>query len=231
MTDPLPPAGPGRRSLPNGLDEDRPGQVQIRSLRDDDRGTVARFLEQQWGSAVQVAHGTVFRPAELPGLIAQSPGEPMAGLLTYEVRGAVLEVVTLNAVLRRAGIGTALVEEAAAEAARRGCREVRLTTTNDNVGALRFYQRRGFRLVELRPGAVTRARRAKPEIPMTGEYGIPLRDELDLIRSVPLYARMSGRDPPGGRCRVRSERAAHLRLLPIVRCRKRGVMRYTGKQC
>jgi hypothetical protein len=110
MTDPLPPAGPGRRSLPNGLDEDRSGQVQIRSLRDDDRGTVARFLEQQWGSAVQVAHGTVFRPAELPGLIAQTPGEPMAGLLTYEVRGGVLEVVTLNAVPRRAGIGTALVE-------------------------------------------------------------------------------------------------------------------------
>ena len=114
---------------------------------------------------MQVAHGTVFRPAELPGLIAQAPGEPMAGLLTYEVRGPVLEIVTLNAVPRRAGIGTALVEEAIAEAVRRGCREVRLTTTNDNVNALRFYQRRGFRLVELRPGAVARARDAEPGNP------------------------------------------------------------------
>jgi ribosomal protein S18 acetylase RimI-like enzyme len=212
MTGPASPTGPGRRSLPNGHDQAQSGQVQIRSLGDGDRRAVARFLEQQWGSAVQVAHGTVFRPAELPGLIAQTPSEPMAGLVTYEVRGAVLEIVTLNAVPRRAGIGTALLEEAVAEAIRRGCREVRLTTTNDNVGALRFYQRRGFRLVELRPGAVTRARRAKPEIPMTGEYGIPLRDELDLIRSVHLYARMSGREPPGGRRRARRAWAAHLLL-------------------
>ena len=161
---------------------------------------------------MQVAHGTVFRPAELPGLIAQTPDEPMAGLLSYEVRGPVLEIVTLNAVPRRAGIGTALVKEAVAEAARRGCREIRLTTTNDNVDALRFYQRRGFRLVELRPGAVARARAAKPEIPGTGAYGIPLRDELDLIRSVPLCARMSGQDLPGRGCGHRSSRAAHLRL-------------------
>ena len=82
MTNPASPAGPGRGSPPNGHDEDRPGEVQIRSLRDGDRDAVTRFLERQWGSAVQVAHGTVFRPAELPGLIAQTPGEPMARLLT-----------------------------------------------------------------------------------------------------------------------------------------------------
>jgi GNAT superfamily N-acetyltransferase len=212
MPDQAPPAGSGRRSLPNGHGEGRLGQVQIRSRREGERGAVARFLERQWGSPVQVAHGTVFRPAELPGLIAQAPGEPMAGLLTYEVRGPVLEIITLNAVPRRAGIGTALVEEAIAEAVRRGCREVRLTTTNDNVDALRFYQRRGFRLAELRPGAVARARAAKPEIPGTGEHGIPLRDELDLIRSVPLCARMSGWDLPARGRGLRSPRAAYLRL-------------------
>ena len=59
-----------------------------------------------------------------------------------------------------------------------------LTTTNDNVDALRFYQRHGFRLVELRPGAVDAARRLKPEIPATGAHGIPLRDELELERMV-----------------------------------------------
>jgi len=54
-------------------------------------------------------------------------------------------------------------------------------TTNDNVDALRFYQRRGFRLCRLSPEAVDRSRRTvKPEIPATGAYGIPLRDELEL---------------------------------------------------
>jgi ribosomal protein S18 acetylase RimI-like enzyme len=54
-------------------------------------------------------------------------------------------------------------------------------TTNDNVDALRFYQRRGFRLAALRAGAVEDARaRLKPEIPWTGADGIELRDELEL---------------------------------------------------
>jgi GNAT superfamily N-acetyltransferase len=184
---------------------------EVRPLRDGDRAAVARFLGRHWGSPVQVAHGTLFRPAELPGLIAEGPAGSIAGLLTYEVRASVLEIVTLNAAERRAGIGTALVEEAVAEAGRRGCREVRLTTTNDNTDALRFCQRRGFRLAGLRPGAVAQARRIRPGIPETGEYGIPLRDEQDLVRSAPLYAGMSakipayaGRSPPAvfGLCAV-----------------------------
>jgi hypothetical protein len=55
-------------------------------------------------------------------------------------------------------------------------------TTNDNLGALRFYQRRGFSLVALRPGAVERARARKPTIPPIGDFGIRLRDELELER-------------------------------------------------
>ena len=144
---------------------------------------MARFIELHWGPAV-VAHDTVFHPAGLPGFLAWLPDEPLAGLLTYEVRDGVLEIVTLDAVRQWAGTGTALVEAAAAEAASRGCPEVRLTTTNDNLDALRFYQRRGFRLAGLRPGAAGRARRLKPQIPLTGLYGIPLNDELELARPV-----------------------------------------------
>ena len=70
------------------------------------------------------------------------------------------------------------------QARRSACREVWLTTTNDNVDALRFYQRRGFRLAQLRPGAVDQSRQRKPEIPRVGDYGIPLRDEIDLTRPV-----------------------------------------------
>lgn len=144
---------------------------------------MARFIELRWGPAV-VAHDTVFHPAGLPGFLAWVPAEPLAGLLTYEVRGDVLEIVTLNAVRQWAGTGTALVEAAVAEAASRGCSEVRLTTTNDNLDGLRFYQRRGFRLAGLRPGAVGQSRKLKPQIPLTGEYGIPLRDELDLVHLI-----------------------------------------------
>jgi GNAT superfamily N-acetyltransferase len=100
--------------------------------------------------------------------------------VTFEVRGDSLEIATINALDRYRGIGTMLIEAVRAEAKRLGCHQVTLTTNNDNIGALRFYQRRGFRLAAIRPGAVDRTRQVKPEIPRTGDFGIPLRDEIDL---------------------------------------------------
>ncbi len=53
-----------------------------------------------------------------------------------------------------------------------GVPDVERVTTNDNLAALRFYQRSGFRLVELRAGALDEARHLKPSIPATGSDGI-----------------------------------------------------------
>jgi len=155
----------------------------IRPVSDADRPMLGWLVAELWGSEIVAVHGTSFRPAELPGFIAERTRR-ITGLLTYQVLEGMLEIVTLNAIDRRAGIGTQLIEAAVGKARRFGCREIRLTTTNDNVDALRFYQRRGFRLAELRPGAVDRARQQKPEIPRTGDYGIPLHDELDLTLPV-----------------------------------------------
>ena len=70
-------------------------------------------------------------------------------------------------------------------AGRAGCTRLWVITTNDNVDALRFYQRRGFTLAALHAGAVDESRaRLKPEIPVFGDHGIPLRDELELEQPV-----------------------------------------------
>jgi GNAT superfamily N-acetyltransferase len=160
-------------------------EVRIRAIHERDRPMLSWLVTELWGSDVVAVHGMLFRPAELAGFIAER-GDRLVGLLTYDVAGEMLEIVTLNAIERRAGIGTLLIEAAVGQARRFGCHEIRLTTTNDNVDALRFYQRRGFRLAELRPGAVDRSRRDKPEIPRRGEYGIPLHDEIDLTLPVRL---------------------------------------------
>ncbi|HEV2934645.1 MAG TPA: GNAT family N-acetyltransferase [Streptosporangiaceae bacterium] len=159
-------------------------EISVRPVNEGDRPMLAWLVAELWGSEIVAVHGTSLRPAELAGFIAERSGR-LAGLLTYQLLGdEVMEVVTLNAIDRRVGIGTLLIESAVSKARRFGCREIRLTTTNDNVDALRFYQRRGFRLAELRPGAVDRARQHKPEIPRVGDYGIPLRDEIDLMLPV-----------------------------------------------
>jgi len=146
-------------------------------------------------------HGELFRPAELPGLIAVSvakPDGPPLGLLTYRLHpgagpGPDCEIVTLNADPPGRATGTALVTEVRAVAEAAGCRRIWLVTTNDNLGALAFYQKRDFRLVAVHPGAVDRARRLKPEIPAAGEHGIPLRDEIELELTLPGTEERPGR--------------------------------------
>jgi ribosomal protein S18 acetylase RimI-like enzyme len=153
--------------------------VEIRAIGERDRAEVAQLLRDLWGDDLVAAHGTAWRPSGLPGFLARD-GDEVVGLVTYEVRGDTLEVVTIDALRPAGGVGTGLLDAALTAAREHGCARVRLTTTNDNLDALRFYQRRGFRLVALRPDALAESRRVKPGIPLVGAYGIPLRDELDL---------------------------------------------------
>jgi GNAT superfamily N-acetyltransferase len=150
--------------------------VRIRAKTAADQDWVDALLKERWGSALIVVHGATFDAGVLPALVAGD----REGLATYDPgRG---ELVTLDALSLRRGIGTALVEALAALLHDSGHATLRVTTTNDNLDALRFYQRRGFAIVAVRRGAVDEARKLKPTIPVLGAYRIPLHDELELER-------------------------------------------------
>jgi len=153
--------------------------VRVRAAEAADREWVESFLAEH--NSLRVARGgELISPLDHPMLIATA-GDQRAGLLTYIERGRECEILTLHAVRQWEGAGSALIAAIRDLAASRGCRRLWVVTTNDNVDALRFYQRRGFRLAVLRPGAVDESRRSlKPEIPPIGDHGIPLRDELEL---------------------------------------------------
>ncbi len=156
----------------------RPAPDRIyRNAEPKDASRLAAMFEHEWGDTRVIAHGVLSDLTTLPTLVAESDGE-IVGALTYRIEDGAMEIVSISAAARRSGIGTGLLDAAVAEAG--DSERIWLTTTNDNLDALRFYQRRGFRLVKLRPGAVSRSRRLKPTIPSVGEYGIELRDELDL---------------------------------------------------
>ncbi|MEA4909921.1 MAG: GNAT family N-acetyltransferase [Anaerolineaceae bacterium] len=156
----------------------------ILPLQPQDQAWVARVVCAQWGAEIVVAHGQVFDPARLPGFWA-AHDEQCLGLATYQVSGVECELITLDSLVPGAGVGTALVEAVRQAARQAGCRRLHLITTNDNLNALHFYQKRGFRLAELHPGAIQAARRLKPSIPLLGEDGIPIRDELVLEMYLP----------------------------------------------
>jgi len=153
--------------------------VRVRAAEAADREWVESFLAEH--NSLRVARGgELISPLDHPMLIATA-GDQRAGLLTCIERGRECEILTLHAVRQWEGAGSALIAAIRDLAASRGCRRLWVVTTNDNVDALRFYQRRGFGLAVLRPGAVDESRRSlKPEIPPIGDHGIPLRDELEL---------------------------------------------------
>jgi GNAT superfamily N-acetyltransferase len=153
--------------------------VEVRPLMADDRRWVAPLAMRLWGSERVVSRGRVWVLADLPGFAAYD-GEQVAGLLTYRLEAGEMEVMSIDSLEQGRGVGTALLEAAGMAARTAGCRRMWLITTNDNLRALRFYQRRGMQLVALHREAVERSRELKPDIPQVGHHGIPLRDELEL---------------------------------------------------
>jgi N-acetylglutamate synthase-like GNAT family acetyltransferase len=151
----------------------------IRPAAVADRPFLRAFMREHWGDEAMVDRERVFYPAENPAFIAEDGGD-VVGVVTYEMRNDDCEVTSLNSLRREQGIGGALMEAVIAEAKAQGCRRVWLLTTNDNLLGLKFYQKRGFRLAALYPGAIDTARALKPGISLVGESGIPIRDELEL---------------------------------------------------
>lgn len=156
-----------------------PSAPLVVPLRADLREWAARVLTERWGGTLVVSRGVAHDAALLPGFVAVR-GDVPVGLATYRLAEGECELLTLDSMESGRGVGTALIA-AVREAARdAGCRRVWLITTNDNLEALRFYQRRGFVLVAVHREALVAARRLKPQIPLVGNHGIPLRDELEL---------------------------------------------------
>jgi GNAT superfamily N-acetyltransferase len=150
----------------------------IRPVRTEDAGWIRGLMREHWAAEFVFVHGTRFQPDALPGFLAEI-GTEKSGLITYAVAGGECEIVTLDSLVPGKGIGGALIDAVRNAAGLSGCRRLFVVTTNDNLRALRFYQRKGFALCALRPNALEETRRLKP-VPAVGADGIPIRDELEL---------------------------------------------------
>ena len=155
--------------------------MRIMRIDQKDRAGINAFIVRQWYSTEMVVRGERIGLESADGFSA-CEGDEIVGLITFRLQEKEREILSLDSVCPNRGIGTALLDKAVAAAKEAGMERVRLITTNDNLAALRFYQKRGFDLAGLYCNAVDRARRIKPEIPLIGNDGIPLRHELELER-------------------------------------------------
>jgi ribosomal protein S18 acetylase RimI-like enzyme len=151
----------------------------VRLLTQSDLPRLRQYWKENWGDEFVVAHGVVYRPDTLDGFVALD-SEEWIGEITYYVSGSDCEIVSLDSLREGQGVGIMLIHKVTEQARAKGCQRIFLITTNDNLHALGFYQKRGFELVAVHRGAVNESRKIKSSIPLLGHDGIPLRDEIEL---------------------------------------------------
>jgi len=155
----------------------------LRRLTQDDLPRLRRFWIEHWGSEEMISRGNVYRPEQLEGFVVED-GNEWIGLLTFFIKDGECEVTSLDSLREGHGIGTMLIDKVIQESRARNYKRLFLITTNDNLHALGFYQKRGFEIIAVHRGAVNESRKRKPSIPLVGMNGIPLRDEIELEMSL-----------------------------------------------
>ena len=158
-------------------------KIDIRAIELRDRTPIHEILEDLWGGAVIVAHLERFDCDHLPGFAAFVDGQ-LAGFLHYRIVSQDCEILTLAALTENQGVGSALLAKMEEYARQSGCTRLHLVTTNDNLHALTFYQHRGYQVAAVFPGRINEARKLKPALPLLGENGIPIEDEILLEKGL-----------------------------------------------
>ena len=154
--------------------------MEVLPITETNKAKVIDFFKKHWGSAEMVISSGVYDCSTLNGFIVVDHNDNISGLITYIMTNDECEIISLDSVEENKGLGTSLLRAVEAIARKEKCPYIKLVITNDNLAALKFYQKRGYVLTKIHRNAVEKARKMKPEIPIVGNDGIPIRDEIEL---------------------------------------------------
>jgi ribosomal protein S18 acetylase RimI-like enzyme len=156
--------------------------VFIRDASPDDRAVALELFKRDFGHKEIVAFGEVIPLEHVPAIVAEMKGE-LAGALAYRELPAAVHIVALatDPMWQRSGVGGHLVAEIELAARRRKLPSVVVATTNDNLPAMYFYQRRGYVISEMIAGGVL-AHLSGGSV--AGFAGIPIRDEVRMKKEL-----------------------------------------------
>jgi GNAT superfamily N-acetyltransferase len=151
--------------------------VMVREATEADRAAARELFDQDFGRTKIVAFDEVMDIEQMPALVAIMHDAP-SGALAYRLLGDALHIVALatDPMWQRSGVGGYLIAEAELLARRLNLSRLVVSTTNDNLPALYFYQRKGYRLTGLVPDSVL----THTHQVVAGFAGIPARDEIRL---------------------------------------------------
>lgn len=150
----------------------------ILPMNSEIRPKVNQLIADEWAGPMIVTKGIVHDTSGADGFVSVDGGE-LTGYILYAINGEECEILALQSLLENRGIGSGLIRAVIETAKSRRCTRVWLITTNDNIHAIRFYQRFGFELKGVYLNALEESRKLKPSIPLLGNEGIPLKHEFE----------------------------------------------------
>jgi len=166
-----------RQALPPAL------PALIREATRADRDEIASILMRFWGKTDGMrTYGKSFDMLQAPALVAVGDQNRLVGVAVWTTSGnrALLIELSVLPACQSAGLGRLLIQRLAEVARDQGLTALALSTTNDNLLALAFYQRLGFVIEGVKIGLVAREHEAAGE-DNAGHMSIPARDEFRLV--------------------------------------------------
>ncbi|MDH7563349.1 MAG: GNAT family N-acetyltransferase [Candidatus Bathyarchaeota archaeon] len=165
-------------------------RVAVRKVSDNDRREIRMLAKRFWGEEKQLTFDKEFVVAELPAFVAKVNGD-VIGFVSYAEMADALVIAALGVLpaCQAAGVGRRLVKRVEAEAAKHGKKRLLVSTSNDDLPALAFYQSLGFQIFDVKPDVIAE----KHGKILKGIGGTPVRDELRLRKSRPrknIYQKM-----------------------------------------
>jgi len=148
---------------------------------DEERGKIREFVKQFWGEQEQLTFGKRFIVVELPAYAAKIEASIIGFISSAEADDAfVIVALGIQPKYQGFGVGRSLVEKVEAEAKRLRKKKLLVSTSNDDLPALAFYQRLDFRIYEVKPSVIAE----KHGKILKGIGEIPIKDELRLQKTL-----------------------------------------------
>ena len=155
----------------------------VKNIGLEERQKINNFILKRWFSLEMILRGKIVDLKNINGFYMEN-GNNIIGLITYIIIDFSLEIISLDSVYENKGIGSLLINKIKAFANECNLKNIIVITTNDNLRALGFYQKKGFILNKVFFDSIKQARKLKPEIPIKNKNGILIRDEIELKLSL-----------------------------------------------
>ena len=143
----------------------------------NEKDKIRELVRQFWGEEEQLTFDIKFNVSEQPAYVARV-GNEFAGFISLGENQDNLIIVALGVLpeYQNSGIGHSLIKRVELEARKLHKKKLLVSTSNDDLPALAFYQSNDFQIYEVKPNVIAE----KHGMILKGISGLPIRDELRL---------------------------------------------------